>query len=249
MLTNKTILLIGDSWSQGELAIKEGVGRTGHEIVHAGTEQYLIDDGHTVINLGILGGSNSQAMYNYLNFKDHADYIFWFQTDPLRDINGDSFVELLQKFNSIKTVFDYVIDDMYNKINDIAVERNQIIYVIGGFGVVTHDITKFSNLKNFITNVSALIDPLTNFEVYGYFPGFDWFINIIENCKKHNLVSDSTLIHITQEYIAIMSEHTRIMDYMSKNKPYYWPDGFHPNRHGHKIIFDQVNKLLNGIEC
>jgi hypothetical protein len=244
----KTILIIGDSWSRGELIFKKtGIG---HDIIHAGTEQYLIDAGHTVINLGILGGSNSQAKQNYQNFKDHVDYIFWFQTDPLRDVNGknndgEPFIELLQRFNSIKAVFDYLIDDIQNEINNIAVDRNQIIHVIGGFSVITPNINKFSNLENFITNVSALIDPLTNFEVYGYFAEFNWFINIVEYCKKHNLVSDSVLSYITQEYIDIMTEHQHIFEYMSNNKQYYWPDGRHTNRHGHKIIFNQIEKLLN----
>ena len=242
---NKTILIIGDSWSRGELSFKKN--DIGHDIVHTGTEQYLIDAGHTVINLGILGGSNSQAMLNYQKFKDQADYIFWFQTDPLRDVNGknndgEPFVELLKRFNSIKAVFDYLIDDIQNKINNIAVEKNQIVHVIGGFSVITPNINKFSNLKNFITNVNALIDPSTNFEIYGYFPEFKWFIDIIEYCKTHNLISDC----IKQEYIDIMSGHERIFDYMRENTQYYWPDGFHPNRQGHKIIFDQIEKLLNG---
>lgn len=249
MPTNKTILIIGDSWSQGELVLNKN--DTGLSIVHAGTEQYLLDAGHTVINLGITGGSNDQAMQNYLEYKDHADYIFWFQTDPLREVNGTNgdgelFIELLKRFNSIKAVFDYLIDDIQNKINNIAVDRNQIVHVIGGFSTITPSINKFSNLNNFITNVSALIDPLTNFEIYGYFPQFEWFVNIIENCKKHNLVSNSVLSYITQEYIDIMSEHERIFDYMFKNTQYYWPDGRHPNRHAHKIIFNQVEKLLNG---
>lgn len=243
MTTTKTILIIGDSWSRGELTDKED--GTGSNVVHAGTEQYLLDAGHTVINLGIIGGSNNQAMQNYLEYKDHADYIFWFQTDPLRDVHsnnyGNQFFELLKKFNSIKAVFDYLIADMQNEINNIAVDRNQIIHVIGGFSVLTPNINKFSNLENFITNVSALIDPLTNFEVYGYFPEFKWFIDIIEYCKKHNLISD----YITQEYIDIMSEHQRIFEYMANNKQYYWPDGRHTNRHGHKIIFNQIEKLLN----
>lgn len=242
MLANKTILMIGDSWSQGELApSKDGIQP---DIVHAGTEQYLLDNGHTVINLGILGGSNSQAMYKYLNYKDHADYIFWFQTDPLREVHdedGTKFGELLKRFNSIKAVFDYLIDDIQNNINDIAVSRNQIVHVIGGFSVITPNINKFSNLKNFITNVSALIDPSTNFETYGYFVEFKWFIDIIEYCKKHNLISD----YIMQEYVDIMSEHVRVFDHMSNNKQYYWPDGVHPNREGHKIIFNQIEKLLN----
>jgi hypothetical protein len=244
----KTILIIGDSWSQGELM--DNKDDTGSIVVHAGTEQYLLDSGHTVINLGILGGSNTQAMQNYQKFTDHADYIFWFQTDPLRDVNGKNndgelFIELLQRFNSIKAVFDYLIADVQNKINNIAINKNQIVHVIGGFSVLTPNINKFSNLRNFITNVSALIDPQTNFEVYGYFPEFDWFINIVEYYKKHNLVSDSVLSYITQEYIDIMSEHQHIFEYMSNNKQYYWPDNRHPNRHGHKIIFNQIEKLIN----
>jgi hypothetical protein len=240
MSSNKTILILGDSWACGELSLKED----GHSIVHKGLEQYLIDQGHTVINLGVLGGANSNSISNYLNFTQHADYVFFFQTEPTRE--GDTiFIELLKQFKSIRTVFDHLINECYININKIAKDKNQTVHLIGGYSVVTDNASKFSNLNNFISNVSSLIDPDTKFDFYGYFMQFEWFVNIVENAKKKLNFDDYTVGQLKKEYIDMVNENTRITLYMSANEDYYFPDGMHTNRNGHRIIFNQVKKLMN----
>lgn len=238
-------MLLGDSWSQGELTLK--TDGHGHDVVHKGIEQYLLDSGHTVFNMGILGGSNTQATHCYEKFSEQADFVLWFQTDPLRDINWDYyqlFIKPLLDLKSIKAVFDAQVLFVYDRMNKIALSRSQKIHVIGGFSVVAPFINDFANLDNFIPNVSALIDPKTKFDFYGYFIQFDWFTNIIEYCRKHNLFNEDQLTDLKKEYIDMTAEHIRIIEYMNSNKQYYWPDGMHPNREGHKIIFNKVEKLI-----
>lgn len=245
MLEPKTFLILGDSWSQGELEYKKF--GPGHDILHKGVEQYLLDENHVVINHGILGGSNSQAFLKYNQFINHADFVIWFQTDPLRDVSWNYerlFIEPLKQFKSIKSVFEYVIVKEYSKFNSIAAMRNQTVYVIGGFSVVIPEINKFSNLKTIIPNVSGLIDSSTNFNYYGYFIRYDWFVNIVEYCKKQNIFDEDDLNKLKQEYIDMAEENCRIVDYMRKNKKFYWPDGAHPNRDGHKIIFNKIKEEL-----
>ena len=48
MSTGKTVLILGDSWSQGEINTNEN----GKYVSHSGINQYLLDDGYKIENRG-----------------------------------------------------------------------------------------------------------------------------------------------------------------------------------------------------
>jgi len=75
------IIIAGDSWGIGEW--------TDGQRTHRGLEQYLLDDGHSVINLS-RGGMSNMSIIDALEqgLKEHkdADRVIWFQTDPMREL-------------------------------------------------------------------------------------------------------------------------------------------------------------------
>jgi hypothetical protein len=41
------------------------------------------------------------------------------------------------------------------------------------------------------------------------------------------------------------TNHRGIWQYFEEYRKYFWPDGSHPNRHGHKVLYDFILKNLN----
>ena len=95
----KTFLVLGDSWSQGEIELQQEQ----HVVVHQGLVQYLKDDGHKVINGGGLGWSNKTALEKCKElYTPDVDHIIWFVTDSLRDLTEQEYIEQLRNRNSIR---------------------------------------------------------------------------------------------------------------------------------------------------
>lgn len=244
MVNPKKILLLGDSWSQGELDFDQD-GK--HYVTHRGVHQYLLDLGHNVINLGGLGKSNSQAVRQYRDNPGPYDLILWFSTDVLRDVNWsyeNLFLNRLKSLKSIKSTFDEVQSIWFSNMNDLARERNQKIYVMGGFSAIDSKIDFFPNLINFIPSIINLINPQYNFSMYGYFTNFEWFVNIIETAKKEQWFTNSELLYIKEEFTNMMDENIKLTNFLKTDKKYFWPDGIHPNRYGHQIIFNKIKEEL-----
>jgi lysophospholipase L1-like esterase len=42
----------------------------------------------------------------------------------------------------------------------------------------------------------------------------------------------------------MVDENVKMKNYLKENKKYFWPDGMHPNREGHRIIFNKIKEEL-----
>lgn len=242
----KNILILGDSWSQGELGVDENKKRI---VTHGGVHRYLVEHGHTVTNLGGLGESNSQAYMHYAQQSSNFDLILWFQTDVLRDVNHnykDLFYKKLLKLKSIRRLFDNILLDTYKVLDNCAKQKNEKIFVLGGFSTVPAQIQNFKNLINFTPSIISLIDPSKSFSTYSFFIRFEWFTNLIENMTAEYSIDQETINSLKEEYICMADENIRMINYLRQNKKYFWPDGVHPNRYAHRIIFNKIKEeLLN----
>lgn len=242
----KNILILGDSWSQGELEIDDQGKRY---VVHGGVHQYLTEHGYNVVNLGGIGDSNSQAYMRYARQHSKFDLILWFQTDVLRDVNHnykELFYKKILELKSIRRVFDSILIDTYKILDNYAEQKNEKIFVLGGFSTVPEQILDFTNLINFIPSIISLIDPNESFPTYSFFTRFEWFTNLIENMTVEYSLDRETINYLKEEYICMVDENIKTIEYMQQNKKYFWPDGLHPNRHAHQIIFNKIKEeLLN----
>jgi hypothetical protein len=240
----KNILILGDSWSQGEIDFDENKK---HIVTHGGVHRYLVEHGHSVTNLGGLGESNDQAYRCYIQQPATYDLVLWFQTDVTRDVNynyEELFYKKLVELKSIRGVFDYILLNTYSLLDAAAKQKNEKIFTLGGFATVDDQIQNFTNLVNFVPSIISLIDPSKSFSAYSFFMRFDWFVDVIENISSNYSLEQEIIDTLKEEYIHMVDENVKMKNYLKENKKYFWPDGMHPNREGHRIIFNKIKEEL-----
>ena len=243
MNINKKILILGDSWSQGEIEYNVKADR--HVVTHKGLEQYLVDNGAQIDNLGGLGESNAWALSQFESYNKIVDAVLWFQTDVNRDYLEDTFLTKLKETRSIKSLFRNHIIDTYDKMNSSARQKNTTVYVIGGFSAVLEDeVKEFNNIKCAIPCVINLIQPNANITFYDSFSQQLWFMCLIELVKADPYWDKDSINKLKSEWLELQEKSTKFNLLMKKDKEHFWPDGLHPNRYGHKIIYNKIKSIL-----
>jgi hypothetical protein len=224
----KKILIIGDSWGSGEWDVIDG----NYQVSHKGIEEYLRNDGHQVQNLSA-GGSSLHDIYHSLineNYKDF-DLVFCFITDPLRNFRPYGSHHLFFKksitFENLVDAGNKELSNFYEKVNNLDIT----IYCIGGASHLNVDIIKnFKNLVPYIPSLSELLIPDYKHPVIW---ASDW-LDYID--KIFNLTSLDKLLEYKRQQDWLWSDDA---------KEYFRPDGKHPNRAGHKILYDKIVKDFN----
>ena len=228
-----SFLITGDSWGLGEWAVREHsvqpAGLKSRYITHSGLHYYLEQEGHQVINISHAGQSNkviTRLLKLHLETHSNYDYIIWFQTDPLRDLRPytKSFTKLTTN-NELIDNRNILLNDTYTLLNSL----NKTIHCIGGCSKLNVDaIQSCANLIPIIPSVIELclpefIQPPISFS--------DWINFIPKDFKDFD-----ELITIKKNLDLFYTEPVY--------QKYFWPDGSHVNRYGHKIIFDKVCDTL-----
>jgi hypothetical protein len=229
-----SFLLTGDSWGLGEWSQKDYSaqfpGFKSWARTHPGLQHYLEQEGHQVTNISH-GGQSNKVIANllklHLEAQSNYDYIIWFQTDPFRDLRPyakSSFITLTT-LNELIHNGDILLNDTYTQLNSL----NKTIYCIGGHSKLNVDaMQSYSNLIPMIPSVIELclpgfIQPPISFS--------EWITSISKDFKDFDeltaIKKNLDLFYTEPEY-----------------KKYFWPDGIHANRYGHKIIFDKICDTL-----
>lgn len=240
------VFITGDSWGCGEWTRNDTDGW----ISHKGLEQYFIDDGHMVFNSSAGGSSNTAAIdrlsVNLAAQFTPGDYIFVFQTDPIRNLrsrlseyNKSVLTAAIQKADGVENLILDLIRTDYDKLNTVAQEHNAVIYVIGGLcNINLRLIKEFEFLLPLVPSFSHML--------VGHMPEY-----VTLNEESVVLDPDWTIhdIDINSYDYALQ---TKIVKELHKHKEnsiisreeIFYPDGVHPNRHGHKILFDYIKNTL-----
>ena len=227
------ICIVGDSWGCGEW---DSDPKGNHWNSHKGLEHFLSQK-HEVTNISV-GGINNDEAYRRLTIAlgtQSFDYVFWFMTDPLRDLRPyDWFkqknISLLNPFDWFKQniSFDDLLSEQnkcmkasFAKFNSIGIP----IQCIGGCAKLDLNlIQKYSNLTPFIPSVIEFLLPnYTHSEVWFS----DWYKFI---GKQFDLESLDKLVELKNKQDLLGHEH----------KDLFYPDGLHPNRYGHELLYNKV---------
>lgn len=209
------ILITGDSWSQGEW----GGLNVDYRVTHKGIEQYLIDDGHDVVNVG-QGGYNNAESFNAI--KGEFDHLIFFWSDPLRqatweELNSKNPLQLIEEHT------DYYMEQL---------DQFPLVSLIGGCAKIKY-YNYIPDIKYVIPSMSETIVP--EFEDTPYMTSHEWE-DIWKNIKNP---SDQW----KQEILDITDLTDNKYKLWQERKDYFWPDGYHPNRHGIRIVYDQLLSL------
>ena len=223
------ILIAGDSWGCGEWGW-DSEGNYG--LIHNGLEHFLSID-HTVINVSKAGASNKETielLNQYLTIDKTVDLIFWFQTDPLRDARPYSFFN--QKILSFETLMELQLDlilSSYTRLNNLKLP----VCCLGGASTLQTEYFKhYSNLTPIVPSVTNLILGKSYDHPKIWFS--EWF-KLIKN--QFDLASLNKLYDEKLKQNQLLDNH----------RDMFYPDGYHPNRIAHEILYNYLKKELEFI--
>ena len=240
----KPILLVGDSWPHGEIDSNDNIH-------HGGIKQYFEDYGYNVYNLSFPGGSNLQSckrLENFLNSNpqvtEQKPYVFFFVTEffrelynsrPFRKDQNEVNNQIKQGYEVVKSVWS---NKPYYELSKIGQKWQLEIYVIGGCSDTVY-------LPDKINNVTITCQSWTNLLLTGNHlinnPVLTEFINgwvdpFLDAIKPYCSNRDLELLTADIEL-----GNSRIESFY-QNKKYFGPDPIHPNRIGHKVLFEFIVK-------
>ncbi len=224
---NMKILIAGDSWGKGEW----GGNRPIYDVSHLGLERYFRTKKYDVLNVSQGGASNQESIRNLslsLSYKAW-DYVFWFQTAPLRNLRP--YPTFKKDFRSYKDLLDKsndLLDKDYKNLNNL--ERP--IHCIGGCSKLNLDL--ISNYQNLIPLIPSATELILKDYKHPDIWIEEWNPLIGAQFDKTSI----DLLYFDQKRVQQLKE---IKEY----RIYFWPDGLHPNRRGHKFLFNYICKTLN----
>ena len=237
------IIIAGCSWACGEWQRGDISAKSvSDKILHEGLTQYVREAGEIVLNLGIPGGSN-YAIANKLNswFERNTDHqvkkIFIFQTDYARDYQM-VFNEDFDNINQANTLASIMISRFYYRLIEISKKYNVKICLIGGVS----DTLSPEILTSYYAPLEVVCQSMVNLLVKGNHlvedPVLSWYpgkcLPMVETIKK-KLSADQILLLLHEINKGFERENL-----VFSTPEYFWPDGTHPNRNGHKKLFDYL---------
>lgn len=218
------ILLAGDSWGCGVWINKR---KEPSYVGHKGIEQFMLDDGHEVVNASIGGSSNFKTLKRITRKKlNKFDYVFVIESSPLRDVGClDKDIPLSKWFDN----YEHLININNNKRFEFYSQLNCLdkdIYLIGGCSKVDENIAKkFSNIKILIPSIPEFLSP--NYiapEIY-----IDTWIKYVDD--RYELETLDKLIEQQKKWF-----------WLNKNCSHFVEDRAHPDRHGYEKVYNYIKE-------
>jgi hypothetical protein len=228
------ILVAGDSWACGEW--------NSMDIQHGGLAQYLIENGRSTLNIGMGGGSNFRTIIwltNFFKSNSHlvgqVSTIIVFQTEWNRDkdcldVGNDGYILVKNKW----------ISQFYYNLSSLSQQLNIPIWIVGGCSDAIW-IDKFSEeypgvqvVCQSFTNLLIHNNHRIDAPVYSILTGEN--NKLISTIKKQSDSADLS------ELIADMNRGEARVNTWRSNREWFWPDGGHANRIGHKKLFDFLSE-------
>jgi hypothetical protein len=212
------IIIAGDSWGCGEWEdLQLCSNAMSRKILHGGLAQFLTEYGCEVVNVSQAGGSNSLSLDQLTDAirTVNADYIFWFQTDPMRDLRPHNSKTLPQSIKDMVRMGEKLLNDTYNSLNNLDVK----IHCIGGVTELNDSIRKYSNLIPLVPSIIKM------------FGGEQPRIWVSEWIGVDHLT-------FTDEFLTELEN----LPPLDLPKKWFYPDGVHPNRYAHWELFQYILK-------
>jgi hypothetical protein len=234
------LLLVGDSWGCGEWDLHCT------SILHTGLEQYLLDDGHQVDNISYGGISNLDIVnrisgYLELPNKLLPNLILVFQTEYSRDYKHDKIQKDFgcddwQDLTTVEDLTNKWVERFYFRLSEISSKFSIPIKIIGGCS----DTFYFDNMSKDYPGCDIVCQSIVNLILTGDHristPIFSWYTKkITELVKKLYEILPLTSIDDLESKI---DQGFKRECLLRECPEFFYPDGIHPNRFGHKILFD-----------
>lgn len=233
------VLIVGDSWAGGEWN-----GKSPPQLLHRGLEQYFEETGYTVINKRQTGQGNQR---NIVDLSDTLEtlhqtniVVFFIVSEPLRNYTIP-FITLkddIVAHNGLFELQQHVLKQDFTALNQLAVKYNTVIHLIGGLSSVPTFVNQFVKLNCLVRSWPELL--VAHEEQYKH---VDWdtfgiwgkWQAALAQQLSHSDGIDQKVI----DQLSILAANQSVFLH-----PLFNPDGGHPNRVGHRILFDFICKKL-----
>jgi hypothetical protein len=224
----KTIVIAGCSWGAGEW--------NANDITHSGLAEYFLKDGFNVVNLSQPNTGPWQllkTLHNFIKINKNflnIQHVFFLQSDIARDFeefqHKITWHHTLNLENNIKRIYR----QFYIHLNFVGKDCQTTIQLIGGLADLILDYkNEFKYLNFLIPSWTKLIDHTISSV---FLLKVD---KIPEGIKNNN----------KEELITLVDQSLTRFKIFDKNKEYFWPDGCHPNRSGHYVLYNAIKTNLN----
>lgn len=233
------IFISGDSWGTGELP----------NLVHLGLEQYFCNDGYQVYNSSTRGSSNrdsiSLLLENLKQYYQPNDLIFWIQTDPIRNLNPTSsdtkLNEHLTEAGGLIKLMTKLLAVDYDRLHSIARRFDSRVFLIGGLNSVDLELVDSRpRLECLLQSWPRLLvgnNPKyqsLNWDQFRLYTG-GWTVRELKLEKLNNIDLAGKII---DELYEMDCNEVVFRDQI------FHPDGRHPNRNGHKMLYNYIKERL-----
>ena len=225
------ILIFGDSWGCGEWnpsAINSSL------ISHPGLVQYIRDSGRPAINLSQPGASPNQILSIIETFfqsgcteylPEPVTQMLVFQTEYVRDYYA---------YKDENTHYTKLIEKWYSVLSSFSMKYSVKIGVIGGCS----DVLWTDNFEQKFTGVYIACQSFCNLLVNGQ-DQIDSPVFFIR--PNDNIISNNFICASIKEMVQILDQTSKRWTLLKENPQWFFPDGSHPNRYGHKELFEFLN--------
>lgn len=236
------ILIAGDSWGCGEWP-QLYTGPT--NILHGGVCQYLREFGRSVINISQGGNSNKDTLDQLNKFfdsgtgdflSDRLTDILVLQTEWYRDFSpATHYVDFDAYFLDTidNTMHLRFVSRFYRGLSELAQKHNVSIKLIGG----ASDTLWLDQFEVEYPGVSVVCQSFVNLCINNNHRVDQENFSISSKASDF-LKSRTTDITVIQ-WIESLIDNTLTRQSILESNPYFFfPDGKHANRMGHKKLFD-----------
>lgn len=247
------IFVAGSSWARGEWI--------GPHVAHKGLIQYFTDAGYAVIDSSQARSYHSRVIAllekTLTQSYEPGDVVFFILADPLLDVimpelstlgikrNLDigplpGFTDRVQQAGGLIALVRELQTDIYAQIHALAARFNTQIHLIGGtYNVNTHLLAGFTNLNPLVVSwIDLLIGHLREYPNIAdpeMGASYTWDLGYI-NLDQYT----TEFANQVREDFGVITKYNHMLTELI-----FHPDGLHPNREGHRILFDQLTKLLD----
>ena len=236
------ILIAGDSWGYGEWP-QRYTGPT--DILHGGVCQYLRESGRAVVNIS-QGGNSNQNILEQLNkffdsgtgdfLRDRVTDILVFQTEWYRDFAPATYhMDFDTYFLDIidSTMHLRFVSRFYRELSELAKKHKVSIKLIGGAA----DTIWLDQFNSEYPGVSVVCQSFVNLCVNNNHRVNQENFSI--SSKASDFLKGRTTDPAVIEWIESLIDSTLARQTILDSNPYFFfPDGKHANRLGHKKLFD-----------
>lgn len=239
------VLVCGDGWALGE----HNVDCT--KFLHGGIAQYLRDDGVSVTNLAQGAISNLDMVDRLRTFLNASrpsavTQIIVFQTDVFRDLEHAIGKKYLAQYEpcglqSLSQLWSTLIHGFYRALSDLSCRHDVPVYLIGGCG----DAPNYTNVGHDYPGCSIVCQSMTNLVLNGHCGTSDPVLSWYRFGNRELMLSLSSLLpadRIPDMRMQAMRGFER-MCLLRENPHYFFPDGIHPNRYAHQILYQHLYEL------